>query len=228
LRADFAAPAGVERGRGYGRKMPRPPREVDPQGVYHLTTRGNNRRAVYLDDADRESFFALLTKIVDRHGWLCVAYCLMTNHYHLLVWLQNGELSEGMKTLNAGHARQFNKRYGCEGHVFRNRFHAEPVVRDSHLLSAARYIVLNPVRAGLCTRPEQWRWSSYSATAGFEPPAPFLSTAPLLEVFNSRPAVARRLYRIFVDDALQAVSDTAPRAVSDTAPRAVSDTVTGM
>jgi REP element-mobilizing transposase RayT len=148
LRADFVASAGVERARGYGRKMPRPPREVDPQGIYHLTARGNNRRAVYLDDADREAFFRLLTTIVDRHGWLCVAYCLMTNHYHLLVWLQNGELSEGMKTLNCGHARRFNKRYGCEGHVFRNRFHAEPVMRESHLLGAARYIVLNPVRAG--------------------------------------------------------------------------------
>lgn len=164
--------------------------------MYHLTARGNNRQEIYVDDTDRRFFLSLLERSAVRYGWRCWAYCLMTNHFHLVVKTPRGVLSEGMQELNGGYARTFNRRHGREGHLFRNRFWAEQVASDSHLLESLRYVVLNPVRAGICALPEHWPWSSYRSSAGLETPPAFLFQGEVLELFGL--AEARGRYRQFV------------------------------
>jgi REP-associated tyrosine transposase len=153
----------------------RPRRVIEPGGIYHVTTRGNNREQVVWDDRDRAILLGAITQAARRYGWVVLAYCLMTNHFHLIVQVPSGGLSEGMRLLNGGFARRMNARHGRVGHLFQNRFHATHIRRDAHLLEACRYVVLNPVRAGICERPEQWRWSSYRACAGLELAPPFLA-----------------------------------------------------
>ena len=194
--------------RRYGRRVPHPPRTVDPNGIYHVVARGNDRRAIFLTDQDRTRFGSVLARSVERCAWQCLAYCLMTNHYHLVVAVPTGELSAGMRDLNGGYARIFNARHGCEGHLFRNRFRYGAIERDGHLLEACRYVVLNPVRARLCVLPEAWPWSSYRACAGLEWAPRFLADRQLLRFFGRSPATARRRYRAFVADARHQVSDT--------------------
>ena len=125
----------------------------------------------------------------------------MTTHYHLLVRAPDGDLARGMQRLNGNYAAGFNRRHGEEGHVFFRRYHALLVERESHLLELCRYLALNPVRAGLCDRPEQWRWSSYAAMMGKTPRPPFLTAEWLLALFGSKPERARERLREFVDDA---------------------------
>jgi putative transposase len=190
--------------------MGRAPRIEVPGGTYHVASRGNRGCRIYHDDADRIVFLKLLRRVAERYGWTCQAYCLMANHYHLLIQIGDGGLSSGMQALN-GHFSCFtNARHGYEGHLFRNRFWSELIGEETHLLEACRYIVLNPIRARLCDKPEAWRWSSYRACAGLVFAPRFLATADLLALFGQTPAAARRAYRRFVCDGLVAhpVSDT--------------------
>jgi putative transposase len=139
--------------------MARLPRCLLPDGVFHVTTRGVGDSPIYCDDDDRLLFVDLLHATCERHGWECHAYCLMTTHYHLLVGSTREALSLGLHSLNGVYAQRFNKRYRRKGHLFGDRFWASVVEGDHHLPAACRYILLNPVRAGLCDLPEQWRWS---------------------------------------------------------------------
>jgi len=174
-----------------------------PGGIYHVGARGNRGCELYADDAERRIFLRLLSTAVARHGWTCHAYCLMTNHYHLLVQLESVGLSAGVKLLNGGFARFSNRRHGNDRqHLFRNRFWSEFIESESHLLETARYIVLNPVRGGHCDRPERSTWSSYRACAGFDHPPRFLGAKEHLALFARSPAAARRAYRQFVRDGL--------------------------
>ncbi len=186
--------------------MARPRRVVEPGGIYHVTTRGNNREQVVSDDRDRALLLAAINQATRRYGWIVLAYCLMTNHFHLVVQVPLCGLSEGMRLLNGGFARRMNARHGRVGHLFQNRFFANQIKRDAHLLEACRYVVLNPVRAGLCERPEEWPWSSYRACAGLELAPPFLAVDALLGLFGTRPRQARREYRVFVRNGLVPVS----------------------
>ena len=170
-----------------------------PGAFHHVTARGNNGETTYLDTTDRQIFTAMLARSVSRYGWLCLAYCLMSNHYHLVLVTAHDGLSRGIQELNGGYARQFNRRHGREGHLFRNHFWSVLLEDESHLLAACRYVVLNPVRAGLGDRPEEWPWSSYRASAGLEFAPPFLAEPELLSYFGSAPERARREYRAFVD-----------------------------
>jgi REP element-mobilizing transposase RayT len=179
--------------------------------VYHLITRGSNRRPTFVDDWDHERFLLMLAKVAREYGWSCLAFCLMPNHHHLLLSASGG-ISDGMQQLNGGYSRTFSKRYGGDAHLFRNRFRAYHVDRDEYLIAAARYIVLNPIRAGLCARPEQWRWSSYRASAGLDLAPAFLDVGALLGTLDDRLPVARRMYRELVNSALVAVSDTVANA----------------
>jgi putative transposase len=179
-----------------------------PGAFYHVTSRGNGGRAIYFDDRDRRVFLAMFARVRRRYGWVCLAFCLMTNHYHLLLETPDGGLSGGMRELNGGYARRTNRRYAQDGHLFRNRFGAETLEREEHLLEACRYIVLNPVRAGLCSDPADWPWSSYRACAGLEYAPHFLAVDRVLRLFGRSPAAARRAYRAFV----AAVSDTVTKA----------------
>jgi REP element-mobilizing transposase RayT len=187
---------------------------IEPGAIYHVTTRGNNREQVVWDDRDRTILLRSIDQAARRHGWIVLAYCLMTNHFHLIVQVPLGGLSEGMRLLNGGFARRMNARHGRVGHLFQNRFHSTKIESDAHLLEACRYVVLNPVRAGLCENPDQWRWSSYRACAGLELAHTFLAVDALLGLFGTRPWRARRQYRTFVQDALVRVSGERNRSVA--------------
>ncbi len=183
--------------RFYPRRMARAPRLLVAGGTYHVTARGNRRREIFIDRYDRELFLRLLSHVVAQRRWGCHAFCLMPNHYHLLVETPEPDLSLGMYRLNALYAQRFNRRHDVDGHVFQGRFNASLVEDDSHLLEVTRYIVLNPVRAGLCQRPGDWQWSSYSESVGDRPAPPFLSLEGLLAQFDGDAA----RYAAFVADA---------------------------
>jgi REP element-mobilizing transposase RayT len=181
--------------------MPRLPRPQFPGAMYHVGTRGNRRCPIYLDARDREYFLALLETIVRALGWKIHAYCLMGNHYHLLVETPNGDIARGMEWLNGRYARWFNARRGFVGHLFERRYFEELIESEQHLLEVARYIETNPLRAGLVVDPADWPWSSYRAIAGLERPRRFLSTAWILGHFGRDLEVARVRYERFVRDA---------------------------
>jgi REP element-mobilizing transposase RayT len=178
--------------------MARPLRICFAGAVYHLTSRGNARERIFLDEFDFEAFLGDLAEAIDRYGWLCHAYCLMDNHHHLLIETPKPNLSRGMRHLNGVYAQGFNLRHERCGHVFGGRFGSKLVEKDSHLLECARYIVLNPVRAGVCTRPGDYRWSSYRATAGLDRPPAFLTTEWILKLFAPTRKAAQKRYRDFV------------------------------
>jgi len=185
-------------GGGYGRQMPRPPRLQAPGATYHVTTRGNRKQEIFTDPRDRLRFLQLLEQVVELLGWRCHAYCLMTNHYHLLVQTLEADISQGMQRLNGAYAKWFNWRHGYEGHLFERRFHDELVEGHAHLLELTRYIVLNPVRAGIVGTAGRWRWSSYDATIGKRPQPAFLTTSWVLSLFSDDTSRARQLYADFV------------------------------
>jgi putative transposase len=193
---------------GYRRTVGRATRDEEPGGFYHVTARGSNKLPIYLDDADHLIFRSLLSRCTQRQRWIVMAWAEMENHYHLLLQIPLGGLSVGMQLLNGGYACRFNYRHDRTAHVFRNRFSSTRIESEAHLLEAARYIVLNPVRAGLCESPRDWRWSSYRACAGIDVAPPFLAESALLNLFDKRPAAARRAYRTFVAQGHVTVSDT--------------------
>ena len=178
--------------------MSRPLRLDHAGALWHVTSRGNERREVFHDDADRREFLRLLGRTADLFGWKVHAWVLMGNHYHLLVGTPEATLSRGMRQLNGDYAQHFNRRHGRDGHVFQGRFKAILVQREAHLLEVARYVVRNPVRAGMVKAPGDWEWSSYRATAGIEPAPEWLDASFLLEAFGSRRAAAATRYREFV------------------------------
>jgi putative transposase len=142
---------------------------------FHVTGRGILRQTLFHDDGDYERLLRYLALAVERFSWTCHAYCLIPNHLHLLFELTEPNLGRGMLLVNGSYARYFNWRRKREGHVFERKYHAEPVGREEHFLEAIRYIANNPVRHGLCQRPEEWRWSSYRASAGLAPAPAWLT-----------------------------------------------------
>ena len=181
--------------------MPRRPRPQIPGGIFHLTSRGNRRQAIFIDDRDHERFLQILGRVVSSRSWRCHAYCLMPNHYHLLVETPEPDLSAGMHHINGVFARWVNWRRRLDGHLFQSRFHSSVVESPWHLLELSRYIVLNPVRAGLCSEPGEWRWSSYSALIAATEKPPFLTVELLLAQFASDAPSAHRRLEHFVLDA---------------------------
>lgn len=178
--------------------MSRPLRLEFEGAVYHVTSRGNERAAIFRDDADREKFLEIVASIVDRQRWLLHAYCLMGNHYHLLVETPRGNLSSGMQRLNGRYTQLFNRRHRRAGHVLEGRYKAIHVEKEAHLLELCRYVVLNPVRARLVERPEDWRWSSYRMTAGRTGLPKWLEVEWTLSRFGRKRSLACTAYRNFV------------------------------
>lgn len=169
--------------------------------MFHVTSRGNRRQLIFIDDFDRQIFLHLLAKVVERCGWRCHAYCLMPNHFHLVIETPEPNLSYGLQLLLGTYAQWFNHRHGFTGHVFQGRFHSVLVESEEHLIELARYIVLNPVRAGLCEKPEDWPWSSYRAVVTRVSPPRFLTVNFLLGHFGRDPERAREGFETFVFDA---------------------------
>jgi len=180
--------------------MARPLRIEYKGAVYHTTSRGNARQIIFLNDEDRLGFLKILEEVVARYNWLCHAYCLMTNHYHLLVETPDANLSRGMRQLNGVYTQTFNRKHTRSGHLLQGRYKAIIVEKESHLLELARYIVLNPVRAELVRHPRAWRWSSYRATAGEKEAPGFLTVDWILSQFHQDRNRARREYRKFVNE----------------------------
>src|SRR5215208_3893414 len=139
--------------------MPRPLRSFDPGGFYHVTSRGNDRCAIVVDDDDRTAFVVRLARTAVRFRIHLRAWCLMTNHYHLVIETPGGEVSAAIQYLNSTYAAYFNERYERTGHLFGGRFRATVLEDDRHLEAACAYVLLNPVCAGLIARPEEWRWA---------------------------------------------------------------------
>jgi putative transposase len=178
------------------RGMPRELRVIEPNGIYHVTTRGVRREPIFGDEVDWRRYLAILGDVVRKREWRCRAYCLMPNHVHLVVETPEPDLSDGMRDLSGRYARRFNLRHGFSGHVFERRYWCDLVESESRLLELERYIALNPVRAGLCTRPTEWRWSSYTAAIDADIAPRFLDVERTRELFGS----PLRL-REFVEDA---------------------------
>ncbi|MFC2095870.1 transposase [Candidatus Bipolaricaulota bacterium] len=183
--------------------MARPLRIEFEGALYHVTSRGNAGQAIFLDDTDRVQFMDVFSDVVERFGWICHAYCLMTNHYHLLVETPNANLSRGMRHLNGVYTQSFNRKHKQSGHVFQGRFKSRLIEKESHLLEVARYIVLNPVRAEMVDHPGQWPWSSYSATCGEIATPGYLSIGWLLSQFHTRRTQAILEYCRFVEDGVE-------------------------
>ena len=146
--------------------MARPLRIELSGGLYHVTSRGDRREVIYLDDSDRVNWLALLGHVCRRFNWACHAYCLMDNHYHIVVETAEGNLSKGMRQLNGVYTQYINRTYNRIGHVYQGRYKAILVEKEIYLLELARYVVLNPVRAGMVKDIEEWPWSSYPAMIG--------------------------------------------------------------
>jgi len=181
--------------------MARPARVAPPGGVFHISSRGNRRQEIFTDDRDRLRFLELLDNTVSRQAWSCHAYCLMPNHFHLMIQTSAGDISTGMHGLNGAYAQWFNRRHGFDGHLFQSRFHSVLLQTNWHLLELSRYIVLNPVRARLCRDPADWRWSSYRALMALVPSPGFLTLDWLLEQFGGDSESARTAFRRFVREA---------------------------
>ena len=182
--------------------MARPLRIEFPGAVYHVTSRGNARAEIFEEDNDRELFLKIFGQVVTRFNWLCHSYCLMGNHYHLLIETPEGNLSAGMRQLNGVYTQAFNRRHHRDGHVFKGRFKAILVEKESHLLELCRYVVLNPVRAAMVKRPEEYKWSSYLPTLGKRRKLASLTTDWLLASFSNSLPQSRRRYRQFVKDGM--------------------------
>ena len=178
--------------------MSRPLRIEFAGALYHVTSRGDGQEDIYLDDADRELFLDVLGEVSERFNWTPHAYCLMGNHYHLLLETPDGNLSKGMRQLNGVYTQRFNRKHKRVGHVFQGRYKAIIVQKQTYLLELARYIVLNPVRARMVRSAKDWPWSSYRATAGMADALPWLATDWILSAFSDKRSEAVERYKAFV------------------------------
>lgn len=172
--------------------MARYPRIQIPDLLRHVMSRGNGRMHIFLDDADYRHFVHILGEVVDQFAIRCWNYCLMPNHYHATLQPSAENLSEAVRRINSSYALWWNRRHARVGHVFQGRFKDQIVDRESYLLALSRYVALNPVRADLVKRPEDWRWSSYGAIAGLAPSPVFLAAEATLELFGEGEAHVRQ------------------------------------
>ena len=178
--------------------MARPLRIEFHDALYHVTSRGNEQRPIFRDDVDRKMFLTFLGDAVQHFGWSVTAWVLMTNHFHLVIQTPDPNLSRGMHWLNGTYVGWFNRRHKRSGHLFQGRFHSVLVEKETYFRELLRYVVLNPVRAKMVARPEDYHWSSYRSSAGLEPAEDWLDTSAVLGLFHDDPVIAMREYQEFV------------------------------
>ena len=182
--------------------MARPLRIEFPGALYHLTSRGNARKPIYLDNRDRAQWIFVFRDVCERFNWVCYSYCMMTNHYHLMVETPEGNLSAGMRHLNGVYTQRFNRTHNRVGHLYQGRYSSKLVEKESYLLELSRYIVLNPVRAGMVEEAQKWPWSSYGATVGCVPCPNWLHVNWILSRFGGKKRAAIHAYETFVSAGL--------------------------
>ncbi len=182
--------------------MSRPLRLEFVGALYHVTSRGDRRAAIFLDDTDRRKWLRILSLVCMRFNVLVHVYCQMDNHYHVMMETAEGNLSQVMRQLNAFYSQYFNHRHKFVGHVFQGRYKAILVQKENYLLELSRYIVLNPVRAGKVAHPKEWRWSSYNSIFSAEKPPVWLDIDWLLSQFGQERGAAVAAYRAFVENGL--------------------------
>jgi putative transposase len=180
--------------------MARPLRIEFAGALYHVTSRGDGREDIYTGENDRKLWLEILGQVCERFNWTIHAYCQMGNHYHLLVETPDGNLAKGMRQLNGVYTQRFNQLHNRVGHVFQGRYKAILVQREAYLLELSRYVVLNPVRAGMVRAARDWVWSNYRATAGMAPAPEWLDTEWTLAAFAELMQDAQAVYRRFVAD----------------------------
>jgi putative transposase len=184
--------------------MARPLRLEHAGAIWHVTARGNRKEEIVLDDEDRQRWLHQLATTVEVYRWRVFAWVLMTNHYHLLLETPEPNLTRGMHRLNGPYAQRFNKRHGRVGHLFQGRYKAILVERESHLLELARYVVLNPVRAGMVGSAGKYPWSSFLQILGRQPDAGWLDVEGMLRHFAGDTHIARQRFEAFVAEAAAA------------------------
>jgi putative transposase len=187
--------------------MTRPLRLEFPGALYHVTSRGNRRNSIYIDDADRRAWLRVLGRVCERHQFVIHSFCQMTNHYHLLLETVEPNLSTGMRQLNGLYSQYFNWRHKLAGHLFQGRYKAILVQKETYLLELSRYIVLNPLRAKVVSSLDGWQWSSHPYFVSKEQPPAWLERNWLLSRFGNAPTEAVSAYQMFV---LQGVDKTSP------------------
>jgi putative transposase len=178
--------------------MSRPLRLELAGGVYHITSRGDRREDIYVDDQDRLLWLEIFGQVCKRYNWHCHAWCQMSNHYHIVLETVDANLSQGMRQLNGIYTQSTNRRHGRVGHVFQGRYKAILVERDSYMLELSRYVVLNPVRARIVRDVGKWRWSSYAAMLGEAECPVWLKTDWILSQFGRQKKRAIARYIDFV------------------------------
>jgi len=178
--------------------MSRPLRLEFSGALYHVTSRGNEKKAIYLEESDFELFLSLLAEVCLRFNWVIHSYCLMTNHYHLVIETPDGNLSRGMRHLNGVYTQRFNSKHRRVGHLYQGRYKAILVDKKSYLLELCRYVVLNPVRAKMVKEPNEWLWSSYLVTIGELDGFDRLATDAILLKFGKQRSQAIERFQVFV------------------------------
>ena len=186
--------------------MARPLRIEFDGALYHVSSRGNERKAIFNDDSDREMFLGTVAEVTERFHWICHAYCLMDKHYHLVIETPDGNLSQGMRQLNGVYTQTFNRRHHRVGHLFQGRFKGILVQKESHFLEVCRYVVLNPIRAKTVSHARQWKWSSYRATAGLSEVRRGLTVEEILGYFGQQRRAAQEKYREYVREGVNEAS----------------------
>ena len=179
--------------------MARPLRIVYPGAYYHVTSRGNEQKDVFKSRRDREKFLEYLASATERYGAAIHAYCLMSNHYHLLLETPEGNLSQIMRHINGAYTTYFNIKRKRAGHLFQGRFKAILVEADEYAVELSRYIHLNPVRVGMAGKPGEYPWSSFQSYIGQSKVQDWLKTDFILGYFSKNKADAWKIYRIFVE-----------------------------
>jgi putative transposase len=168
-------------------------------GRYHVRTRSAGKIQHFRDDVDRTDFCNRVARVAEKYVWRCEAFCLMTTHYHLLLDVREDTLQRGMHWLNGTYAQQFNRRHGRWGHLAGDRYTITPIESLRQLRNTFRYVVQNPVKAGMCARPEDYAWSSYRGTAGYDDGFWFVDDRELLSYYGHDRARAQRRLRRFVN-----------------------------
>jgi putative transposase len=188
--------------------MGRALRSEDPTVIYHAVSRGNNRGPIVWDDGDRASLVGELGRTASECKWEVFAWCVMSNHYHVVLRAPEGGLSAGFQQINGNHARRTNIRYGRVGHLFQNRFFSVPVVSTAHLVAAVLYVARNPVTAGIFANAAAWPDSSYRATVGIARAPKWLAVDTVLRLFGDDRKEAQVAYARLVHLGHLPVSDT--------------------